>query len=68
MVSIGEEIGELPQMFKRINAFYQEYCDTFLARFVAMFEPFVLIFLGVVIGIMVIGMFLPIFELSKLNG
>ena len=68
MVSIGEEIGELPQMFKRINSFYQEYCDTFLARFVAMFEPFVLVFLGGVIGIMVIGMFLPIFELAKLNG
>jgi type IV pilus assembly protein PilC len=68
MVSIGEEIGELPQMFKRINVFYQEYCDTFLARFVALFEPFVLIFLGGAIGIMVIGMFLPIFELAKING
>jgi type IV pilus assembly protein PilC len=68
MVSIGEEIGELPQMFKRINSFYQEYCDTFLARFVSMFEPFVLVFIGGVIGIMVIGMYLPIFELSKISG
>lgn len=68
MVSIGEEIGELPQMFGRINSFYQEYCDTFLARFVTMFEPFVLIFIGSIIGVMVIGMFLPIFELSKIGG
>jgi type IV pilus assembly protein PilC len=68
MVSIGEEIGELPQMFKRINAFYQEYCDTFLARFISMFEPMVLIFIGCAIGTMVIGMFLPIFELAKING
>jgi len=68
MVSIGEEIGELPQMFKRINSFYQEYCDTFLARFVSMFEPFVLVFIGGLIGVMVIGMFLPIFELAKING
>jgi type IV pilus assembly protein PilC len=68
MVSIGEEIGELPQMFKRINTFYQSYCDTFLARFVSLFEPIVLIFLGGVIGIMVVGMFLPIFELSKISG
>lgn len=68
MVAIGEEIGELPQMFKRINAFYQEYCDTFLVRFVSMFEPFVLVFIGGVIGLMVIGMFLPIFELSKIGG
>jgi type IV pilus assembly protein PilC len=68
MVSIGEEIGELPQMFKRINAFYQEYCNTFLARFVSMFEPFVLVFIGGIIGVMVVGMFLPIFELAKING
>ena len=68
MVSIGEEIGELPQMFKRINSFYQEYCDTFLARFVSMFEPLVLVFIGGAIGVMVIGMFLPIFELSKISG
>lgn len=68
MVGIGEEIGELPQMFKRINSFYQEYCDTFLTRFVSMFEPFVLVFIGGIIGVMVIGMFLPIFELSKISG
>ncbi|MDP2927558.1 MAG: type II secretion system F family protein [Candidatus Omnitrophota bacterium] len=68
MVSIGEEIGELPQMFKRINSFYQEYCNTFLARFISMFEPFVLIFIGGVIGVMVVGMFLPIFELAKISG
>jgi len=68
MVSIGEEIGELPQMFKKINTFYQEYCEVFLTRFVAMFEPFILIFIGGVIGIMITGIFLPIFEISKIGG
>jgi len=68
MISIGEEIGELPQMFKKINLFYQELCETFLTRFVSMFEPFVLVFIGCIIGIMVIGIFLPIFEISKIGG
>ena len=68
MVSIGEEIGELPQMFKKINNFYQDYCGVFLARFVAMFEPFVLVFIGGIIGIMITGIFLPIFEISKIGG
>jgi type IV pilus assembly protein PilC len=68
MVAIGEEIGELSQMFKKINAFYQEYVETFLTRFTAMFEPLMLIFMGVVIGVMVIGMFLPIFQISKIGG
>jgi len=68
MVTIGEEIGELSQMFKKINLFYQDYVDTFLTRFTSMFEPIILIFMGVVIGIMVIGMFLPIFQISKISG
>ena len=68
MVAIGEEIGELSQMFKKINAFYQEYVETFLTRITAMFEPIMLIFMAFVIGIMVIGMFLPIFQISQLGG
>jgi len=68
MVSIGEEIGELPQMFKKVNVFYQEQCDTFLTRFVSMFEPFILVFIGSLIGVMVIGMFLPIFKIATIGG
>jgi type IV pilus assembly protein PilC len=67
MVAIGEEIGELSQMFKKINAFYQEYVETFLTRITAMFEPIMLIFMAIVIGIMVIGMFLPIFQIAQLG-
>jgi type IV pilus assembly protein PilC len=68
MVHIGEEIGELPQMFKRINVFYQNYVETFLGRFLTLFEPLVLIFMGLVIATMVIGMFLPIFKISQIAG
>ncbi|MDD4980855.1 MAG: type II secretion system F family protein [Candidatus Omnitrophica bacterium] len=67
MVAIGEEIGELPQMFKRINTFYMEYTETFLTRFTAMFEPLMLIFMGGVIGLMVAGIFLPIFQLTQMR-
>jgi type IV pilus assembly protein PilC len=67
MVGIGEEIGELSQMFKRIDAFYQEYVETFLVRFTSLFEPIMLICMGVVVGLMVIGMFLPIFQISQLG-
>jgi type IV pilus assembly protein PilC len=67
MVAIGEEIGELSNMFKRLNAFYQEYVDTFLVRFSSMFEPLMLVFMGLVIGVMVIGMFLPIFQIAQIK-
>lgn len=68
MIGIGEEIGELSPMFKRINVFYQEYVETFLARILSMFEPIMLIFMGAVIGIMVVGMFLPIFQIAQIGG
>lgn len=67
MVTIGEEIGELSQMFKKINSFYQEYVEVFLTRFTSMFEPIMLIFMGLVIGVMVIGMFLPIFQIAQIK-
>ncbi len=68
MVAVGEEIGELAQMFKKINAYYEDYVSTFLARFTTMFEPIILLFMGTIIGIMVIGMFLPIFKLASIQG
>lgn len=67
MIRIGEEIGELSQMFKRINSFYQEYVETFLNRFTTIFEPVMLVFMGVIIGILVIGMFLPIFQMTQIG-
>jgi len=68
MISIGEEIGELSNMFRRLNLFYQEYVETFLVRFTAMFEPIMLLFMAFVIGAMVVGMFLPIFQIAQLGG
>jgi type IV pilus assembly protein PilC len=67
MVTIGEEIGELSQMFKRVNVFYQEYVETFLTRILTLFEPIMLIFMGLVVGMMVVGMFLPIFQMTKIG-
>ncbi len=68
MVMVGEEIGELAQMFRKINTYYEEYVSTFLARFTTLFEPLILVFMGGIIGIMVIGLFLPIFKLASIGG
>jgi type IV pilus assembly protein PilC len=67
MINIGEEIGDLANMFKRLNAFYKDYSETFLARFTAMFEPMILVFMGLIVGLVVIGMFLPIFEIAQIK-
>jgi len=65
MIGVGEEIGELGKMLDRISAFYKERVDTFVSRLTAMFEPIVLIFMGVVVGVLVVAMFMPIFGISS---
>lgn len=68
MVTIGEETGELGGMLKKVAAFYESIIGTFLKRFSIIFEPVMLIFMGVVIGTIVIAMFLPIFDIVTLRG
>ncbi|MBM3251552.1 MAG: type II secretion system F family protein [Candidatus Omnitrophica bacterium] len=68
MILIGEETGELGNMLKRVAAFYQSIIETFLKRFAIIFEPVMLVFMGVVIGTIVISMFLPIFSIVTMGG
>ena len=65
MVGVGEEIGELGKMLDRIAVFYKERVNTFVSRLTTMFEPIVLVFMGVVVGVLVVAMFMPIFSISS---
>ena len=65
MVIVGEEIGELGKMLDRISIFYKERVNTFIARFTTMFEPIVLVIMGIVVGVLVVAMFMPIFSISS---
>ncbi len=65
MIGVGEEIGELGKMLDRISYFYKERVNTFVGRLTTMFEPLCLVFMGIVVGVLVVAMFLPIFSLSS---
>ena len=65
MIGVGEEIGELSKMLEKISLFYKERVDTFVTRLTTMFEPIILIFMGVVVGVLVVAMFMPIFSISN---
>lgn len=67
MIDVGEEVGELDKMFKRIASYYSEIMETMIERFAASFEPIMIVVMGVTIGSMVIAMFLPIFELTNIG-
>jgi type IV pilus assembly protein PilC len=68
MMSAGEQTGKLDEMMTRIADHLDEEVETALSGLTSMIEPIIIVFLGVVIGTIVICMFLPIFKLSELVG
>ncbi|MDD5195541.1 MAG: type II secretion system F family protein [Candidatus Omnitrophica bacterium] len=68
MSKIGEETGSLPQVFGRISLHYRKELSTRIDRLVSAFEPLMIVFMGVIIGFIVISLFLPLFRLSTLGG
>lgn len=64
LLSTGEESGQLENFLTLIADYYEDAVDTFLARLSVLLEPVMLVFMGGVIGVIVISMFLPIVELS----
>jgi type IV pilus assembly protein PilC len=65
MISVGEESGSLEEMLGKIADFYDEQVDIAVDGLTSLIEPLIIVFLGVVIGGMVICMFLPIFTLTQ---
>jgi type IV pilus assembly protein PilC len=68
LIAIGEESGQLDRFLDLLSNYYEEQVDAFLARLTTLLEPFLLVFMGGVIGTIVISMFLPIVELSTRAG
>lgn len=68
MIMVGEETGELSKMLKHVAAFYQNEVEKFMDRFGTIVEPFMLVFMAVVIGLILVAMFLPMFNISQLGG
>ncbi|NLI09907.1 MAG: type II secretion system F family protein [Elusimicrobia bacterium] len=68
MMWMGEESGKLPDIIDVLSKFYQEQIDQFLRRFSAMIDPILMVGIGGVIGVIVMSVFMPIFQLSQIKG
>jgi type IV pilus assembly protein PilC len=66
MVTAGEQTGKIDSMLERIADFLDEEIETTLSGLTSLIEPILIVFLGVLIGGMVICMFLPIFKMSEI--
>jgi len=66
MVSAGEQTGKVDVMLEKISDFYDEEIEATLSGLTSLIEPLLIVFLGVVVGSIVVCMFLPIFKLNQI--
>ena len=65
MVSVGESTGELDTMLIKVADYYEEEVDVIMKNLLTILEPLLMVFLGVVVGGIVIAMYLPLFKLIQ---
>ena len=65
MVTVGVESGSLPELLDKTADFYEDRVSDFVATLTTMIEPVMIVSLGIVIGIFIIAMYMPIFSLSQ---
>jgi type IV pilus assembly protein PilC len=63
MIAVGEQTGGLDEMLSKIADFYDEEVDAAVSGLLALMEPVMIVFLGVIVGGMIVAMYLPIFEM-----
>jgi type IV pilus assembly protein PilC len=63
MIAVGESTGGLDEMLSKIADFYDEEVDAAVSGLLSMLEPLMIVWLGVVVGGMVVAMYLPIFDM-----
>jgi type IV pilus assembly protein PilC len=67
MIEVGESTGALPQMLNSVAEFFEEDVQTSLAAIMSLIEPIILIVMGVVVVIVLIALYLPIFSLNSVG-
>ena len=65
MISVGEATGALDVMLSKVADFYEEEVDQAVENLTSMIEPIIIVFLGVIIGGLVIAMYMPIFSMAS---
>ncbi len=68
MISVGESTGALDAMLGKIADFYEDEVDQAVTALTSLLEPMMMVFLGTVIGFIVIAMYLPIFQMASAIG
>jgi type IV pilus assembly protein PilC len=65
MVEVGESTGALQEMLNSLADFYDEEIETEVSRFITLIEPLLLVIMGIVIAVVVLALYMPLFDLSS---
>jgi general secretion pathway protein F len=66
MIGVGEETGRLDEMLNKLADSYEENVQTTIKRFVSLLEPLIILFMGAIVGFIVISMLLAIFSINEI--
>ena len=66
MLSAGEKTGKMDEMLQRVSDFYEDEVETALSGLTATIEPLLMVVLGVIVGSIVLGMFMPLFKMTDI--
>jgi len=66
MINIGEETGKIVEMFDKISEISREEMEKVIKKFLVILEPLLILILGIIIGLVVIAIYLPIFSMSDI--
>ena len=64
MIAVGESSGDLPQMLEDVADFYEQEVENTLATLTTMIEPALMLVMGIMIAVIVVALYLPIFEMG----
>ena len=68
LLAVGEKTGKLGEMLEGMEKYYQDEFDSALENMTALIEPVMIVFLGVVIGGILMAMYMPIFNMGQMMG
>ena len=68
MIAVGEATGALDSMLSKIADFYDDEVDAAVSAMMTLMEPLMIVFLGGIVGTMIVAMYLPIFKMAALIG
>lgn len=66
MVRVGEDTGKLDEMLDTIARFYEDEFDKAVEGMIKLIEPMLIVFIGGVVGLIIIALYLPIFKMGEL--